>query len=268
MAKEFAVRWANRWATAGVIVGLAALAPASLAFAQDGATSKPIPKGFVLPGPAPTNAPAGTGNAPSAGAPPAEGKTGGTKNPMAFAKAPAPATTDWPCIQRRVEQISAGQIWAGPPLPEAAGVDPGEELRRLVDQVAARRTPLSEAEAAVKDYLSGLPKAEREKQATAFVAVLLSRFNSERGQIMRGIERYGAKQKALAAKLREEAKTVSTRQNNPTENPTALDEARQRVLWDTRVFNERRKSLSYVCEVPTLIEQRAFALGRAAEQAL
>ncbi|WAP69342.1 hypothetical protein [Jiella pelagia] len=97
---------------------------------------------------------------------------------------------------------------------------------------------------------------------------MLDRFNAERSEIMRGIERYGAKQKALAARLRKETKAFSSHQNNPTGNPTALDAARQQMLWDTRIFQERRQSLSFVCEVPTLIEQRAFALGRAAEQAL
>jgi hypothetical protein len=30
-----------------------------------------------------------------------------------------------------------------------------------------------------------------------------------------------------------------------------------------RLFNDRRSSLTYVCEVPTLIEQRLFTLARA-----
>ena len=251
------------------LAAFAITATFAAANAQDGATPREIPKDFVLPGPAPANAPAATGNAPPA-APTSQGEAGGesASNPVDFAKAPAPATTDWPCVQRRVDQISAGQIWAGPPLPDASSVAVGGDISRLVDKVTARRLPLADAEQAVKDYLAGLSEAERDDKASAFVAVMLDRFNAERSQIMRGIERYGAKQKAMAARLREETKTFSTTQNNPTANPTALDEARQQMLWDTRVFQERRQSLSYVCEVPTLIEQRAFALGRAAEQAL
>ncbi|MBP0614671.1 hypothetical protein [Jiella mangrovi] len=261
----------TRAASSGVALSLALLAPLS-ASAQDGATPREIPKGFVLPGPAPTNAPAGTGSAASPGSD--AGSSGGStvggkaQNPVDFATAPKKATTDWPCIQRRVDQITAGQIWSGPPLPDPASVDASDEVSRLIDQVAARRTPLADAETAVKDYIEALPKGEREAAAAGFVSVLLDRLNTERSQIMRGIERYGVKQKTLAARLREEAKAFSTQQNNPTANPTALDDARQQMLWNTRVFNERRQSLSYVCEVPTLIEQRAFALGRAAGQAL
>ncbi|MBO0903474.1 hypothetical protein [Jiella sonneratiae] len=249
-------------------------AQAGLVLAQDGATPREVPKDFVLPGPAPTNAPVGTGSGAAAKAGESAPEAGPSKsgqaaqNPVNFARAPAPATTDWPCIQRRVERISAGQIWGGPALPDAGEVEVDPTLRRLLDTVSARRTPLADAEAAVKDYLGGLPEAERETGAGRFVALLLDRLNAERSQIMSGIERYGAKQKALAARLRKETTAFSTHQNNPTANPTALDDARQQLLWDTRVFNERRQSLSYVCEVPTLIEQRAFALGRAAERAL
>ena len=35
-----------------------------------------------------------------------------------------------------------------------------------------------------------------------------------------------------------------------------------RLTWETRIFDERVKSLTYVCEVPTLIEQRLYALAR------
>ena len=253
----------------GLAVSLAVVAPLS-AMAQDGASPREIPKDFVLPGPAPTNAPARDPAKDPANQPIAspETKTPGAKDPMAFANTPTKSTTDWPCIQRRIDQISAAQIWSGPPLPDAGTVTPGDAMTKVIDEVAARRTPLPDAEKAVKDYLTGLPEAERQTQAATFIAVLLDRFNAERSQIMRGIERYGAKQKTLAARLREQAKTFSTLQNNPTANPTTLDQGRQQMLWDTRVFNERRQSLSYVCEVPTLIEQRAFALGRAAEQTL
>jgi chromosome condensin MukBEF ATPase and DNA-binding subunit MukB len=38
--------------------------------------------------------------------------------------------------------------------------------------------------------------------------------------------------------------------------------------WDLRVFDERRESLTYVCETPALIEQRLFALARVIQRSL
>ena len=36
----------------------------------------------------------------------------------------------------------------------------------------------------------------------------------------------------------------------------------ERLTWETRIFEERVQSLTYVCEVPTLIEQRLYALAK------
>ena len=187
---------------------------------------------------------------------------------MAFARGAEHVSTDWPCAQRRIDTITPATIWAGPDLALADGVERSPEMRALVDQVVARRLPLEEAEAKVKDFVASLPEDERDAKAAALFTDILNRLNDERGQVMSGIERYGAKQRTMAARLREEAKKINALQRSPTNSPTDLDEVHQQILWDTRVFEERRKSLSYVCEVPTLIEQRAFALGRAVQQAL
>ena len=40
------------------------------------------------------------------------------------------------------------------------------------------------------------------------------------------------------------------------------------VEWSTRIFEDRRKTIRYVCEVPTIIEQRVFTLARAIQKAL
>ena len=57
-------------------------------------------------------------------------------------------------------------------------------------------------------------------------------------------------------------------QRDPASSNNDIENARQALLWDTRIFNERRESLTYVCEVPILIEQRAFGLARAIAGAL
>ena len=54
----------------------------------------------------------------------------------------------------------------------------------------------------------------------------------------------------------------------PGHDQSKVDELVSRVEWDTRIFDERSKTIGYVCEVPVLIEQRLFALARAIQQAL
>ncbi|MBB4003363.1 hypothetical protein [Aurantimonas endophytica] len=272
------------WATGLVAAGLVIM-PAS---AQDGAQPRDVPEGFVVPGPAPTNAPDSPALAPGAqpqeipegfvvpGPPPTNAPEAGAAdqappaaaNPMSFAIAPHEGTTDWPCVQRRVETLTPAQLWAGPDLALADGVQRTPEMRRLVGTVIARRLPLAEAEATVADFVASLPEANREATATALFEDLLAALNAERSQVMEGIERYGAKQKELATRLREENASFFAMQREEGADAAAVEEARQALVWDTRIFNERRSSLTYVCEVPTMIEQRAFALGRAISRAL
>ena len=47
-----------------------------------------------------------------------------------------------------------------------------------------------------------------------------------------------------------------------------VDAHDQRLTWETRIFEERVQSLTYVCEVPTLIEQRLFALAKTIAEVL
>ena len=232
------------------------------AIAQDGAQPRDIPEGFVVPGPPPTGAPAGGTAGQDAPRPPA------TANPQSFAIVPPEGTTNWPCVQRRVESLTPAQLWAGPDLALGDDVLRTQEMRTLADTVIARRIPLAEAETMVVDFVASLPEDEREATAAALFADILSALNAERSEVMAGIERYGAKQKALATRLREENATFSALQRDPEVSAEAVEEARQTLVWDTRIFDERRSSLTYVCEVPTLIEQRAFALGRAIGRAL
>jgi hypothetical protein len=39
-----------------------------------------------------------------------------------------------------------------------------------------------------------------------------------------------------------------------------------RVEWSTRIFEDRRRSIRYACEVPVIIEKRLFALSRTIQQ--
>ena len=55
---------------------------------------------------------------------------------------------------------------------------------------------------------------------------------------------------------------------NKTTDGQADERARQRLEWDLRVFDDRRRTIGYVCESPLLIEQRIGAIARAVQQTL
>ena len=44
--------------------------------------------------------------------------------------------------------------------------------------------------------------------------------------------------------------------------PKDASELETKFTWDRRIFQERSQSLTYVCEVPTLLEQRLGEIAR------
>ena len=85
---------------------------------------------------------------------------------------------------------------------------------------------------------------------------------------MNGIERFSRQQTAFADRIRLEIAELRDLQDAPVHDQGKLDELANRIDWDTRIFEERRKTISYACEVPVLIEQRLFALTRTIQQSI
>jgi hypothetical protein len=170
---------------------------------------------------------------------------------------------DWPCIQRKVPELSLGQIWNGPELPQSAKTwtqDP--EIPALVKELAARRVPVGEAQSQIRDFATGLPADQKNARMTMLVQGLFDYMNAERSQVISGIARYARKQLELAARLRKEASEVDALRRKADADINEIAVRTDRLTWETRVFEERVQSLTYVCEVPTLIEQRLYALAK------
>ncbi len=102
----------------------------------------------------------------------------------------------------------------------------------------------------------------------ALLAGLVETINAERADVIAGIERYGRGQKQLAAALRDENARLDAMRADSKVDPAKFTELSERLVWDLRIFDERQKSLRFVCEVPVLIEQRLFMLARAIQNAL
>jgi len=176
---------------------------------------------------------------------------------------------DWPCIQRKVPQLSLGQIWNGPELPQrAADWSKDETVSALVKELAARRVALPQAQQEIRDFLKLLSEGERQARTAMLVQGLFDRMNAERSHVIDGIARYAHRQRDMAARLRQEAAAVDLLRTKPDGDPNELAWRSDRLIFQTRIFQERAQSLTFVCEVPTLIEQRLYALAKAAKEAL
>ena len=111
-------------------------------------------------------------------------------------------------------------------------------------------------------------KEERQEKAKALFAALYSKLNAQRDQVMDGIERFSRKQKAMAEQIREETQKLRDMQDKPNPDQAQDDALANQLAWQTRIFEDRRKSTSYVCDVPVLIEKRLFDFGSAIQTAM
>jgi len=163
---------------------------------------------------------------------------------------------DWPCIQRLVPRISPTQVWAGPePAPWQGDLD----VDRLAAKLAARRTPIEEAGKMVEAFVEAQPSNSVNDKLTALFGRTLEIINRDRASLVAGIKRFAVRQRALAERIRAARTTL---QDAPAATTAQDDDLREQLHWDLRIFDEREKSMTYLCEQPVLLEQRAFALGR------
>jgi len=165
---------------------------------------------------------------------------------------------DWPCIQPRVVTLGAAQMWSGPPLDQAfARWRDDAEVAALVRSLVPRRVTMDEAAAAIDRFATAAGPQKTEKLTLLF-AGLFEIINADRQRLVGGIERYARRQRALSEDIGEMARTLSDA-NIPASQKEAIE---QRLGWDRRIYDERNQSLTYVCETPVILEQRAFGLAR------
>lgn len=175
---------------------------------------------------------------------------------------------DWPCAQIKVPEVSAAAVWSGPPIDDVgAAWQQDGAIREAVARLAARRTPLAEAEQLIATLVTG-SSAEKQRKAKLLFAGIFETLNHQRSEVMAGIERFTRRQRELADRIRGNTMSLRELQNKGSTDSARLDELGNAIAWDTRIFEDRRHTTRYVCEVPTLIEQRLFALGRAIQQRL
>jgi hypothetical protein len=177
-----------------------------------------------------------------------------------------PRNSDWPCAQAKVPEVSLAAVWNGPPLDDVVdNWKNDEKVSALVARLAARRTPLDQAETTIKEFLAG-SATDKATNGKMLFAGLFDTLNAQRASVMGGLERVTRKQREAADKVRSDTIALQALQDDPSHDQTKLDELGNQLIWETRIFEDRHRVIKFVCEVPTAIDQRLFALGRAIQQ--
>jgi hypothetical protein len=182
------------------------------------------------------------------------------------AHAADPRYPDWPCTQAKVPEISLAAVWAGPALDDVQTKWKDDaKVSALVSKLSARKTPLDEAEKSVKEFLAG-SATDKTTNAKLLFAGLFETLNAQRAQVMVGLERVSRKQRDAADKIREETLALQALQGVTPRDEAKVEALSNELIWKTRIFEDRHKVVRFVCEVPTSIDQRLFALGRVIQQ--
>jgi hypothetical protein len=175
---------------------------------------------------------------------------------------------DWPCVQPRVEELSAAAFWSGPPLDAAASTAwrAKPDIAALVAAVVSRRLPVEEAEKRITDFAAA--QAGDKSALPLIFAGAFAELNTLRSRIVRGIERFTRNQRQLSASINKDraelnALTLAPEKTEPQR--ARIQELQTRIQWASRLHHERESTLRYVCETPVILEQRVFAIARAVQ---
>jgi DNA polymerase III alpha subunit len=175
---------------------------------------------------------------------------------------------DWPCPQIVVPKLSVAAFWTGPAIDDVGETWMKDQtVHDLVLRLAGRRTSRAEAEKEAAEFIVGT-QAERQQRAKLLFAGLFATLGRERDDVMAGIERFSQRQQQLREKISAELTDLRAQQDAAGQESVTADKLSEQIAWETRIFDERRNTISYVCEVPSTIERRLFALARAIQQKL
>ena len=69
-----------------------------------------------------------------------------------------------------------------------------------------------------------------------------------------------------SSKIRATTQALQELQSASPPDQPKIDELNNQLVWEARIFEDRQRVIKFVCEVPTAIDQRLFALGRVIQQ--
>ena len=169
---------------------------------------------------------------------------------------------DWPCIQRLVPTLAAGQIWNGPSIEEVGDRWADDrDVVGVVNSVTSRRVSIEEAVDSAKAFADGLEPGEQDRLTLLFAGIF-QRINESRTDAITAIKRYMRAQRGMVDALSAEVSELEQMQQDPAANAARIEDLTASIEISRRIFADRRRALRPLCEQPVLLEERLGALAR------
>jgi hypothetical protein len=169
-----------------------------------------------------------------------------------------------------VPQLAPAAVWQGPELPESSSstaADP--QLTQLASSLLDMDVTTEAAADRAGAFARSVGENERTQRVGGLVVTFVEMANDHRARLIDGIKRFARKQRALAGHIKAETNKLRDLEAQGSQAASAESgDVREAWSWDMRVYDERQRSLTYMCEQPVSLDQRVFALSRALSSAL
>jgi len=172
---------------------------------------------------------------------------------------------DWPCIQVLVPTISSAVVWDGPSIEglEARWRDQ-VGVARLVGHVTQRHVDADQAEQKIDAFAESQTTADRNAALTAVFAGIWEILNEKRQYMIERIKEFTRQQNARANRIENmllELEVISS--DSSPASGAKIAKFRQNLALEVRIFEDREKSIVYLCELPVKVGGKIGVLARA-----
>lgn len=169
----------------------------------------------------------------------------------------------WPCIQRKVEDLSLGLMWPH----QIAGNESAEhsaDIDAIAGLLALRRIELEDLQPQVAEFAARY-NGDPDILGRAFQRVF-DTLSKRRKRIIAGIGKFSLNQIDLAEKI--DLARVEMEQALSADPPDfdRVDALEEQLDWDQLIYTDRQRSITYLCETPQIIERRLFAISQMLQQ--
>ncbi|MFA3916368.1 hypothetical protein [Ruegeria hyattellae] len=168
----------------------------------------------------------------------------------------------WPCVQRKVEQLSLGLMWPHP--VDTTRVEDndalGLEVAELADALALRRVELDDLRPQVAAF------ADRHNGDPIVLGLVFDRvftgLSKRRTRIISGIGEFSLGQIGLAEQIDRVRGEMDAALAAEPPDYDKVDQLEEQLDWDQLIYSDRQRSITYLCETPQIIERRLFAIAQ------
>ncbi|WP_298854034.1 hypothetical protein [uncultured Ruegeria sp.] len=169
----------------------------------------------------------------------------------------------WPCIQRKVEDLSLGLMWPHQ-ITESEPTQNSAEIEEIAGLLALRRIELEDLQPQVAEF------AARYNGDPDILGLVFQRvfdtLSKRRKRIIIGIGEFSLNQIDMAEKI--DLTRVEMEQALSADPPDydRVDALEEQLDWDQLIYTDRQRSITYLCETPQIIERRLFAISQMLQQ--